>query len=306
MTCYNPLSAWQRVDRFNSNGKRAIVFGEPPLRGQWKQVQLPCGQCIGCRLAHSKMWAIRCVHESKMHKQNSYLTLTYNEDSVPWSNITGEQTLVKKHLQDFMKRLRFHLSKQDIEVRFFACGEYGETTYRPHYHVILFGYDPPDKIFYKISKDGNPYYFSPFLDSVWQHGTVIVADVTYESCAYVARYVTKKLTGEAGKEKYEGIQPEFVNMSRRPGIAKEWFDKYYRDVYPYDEVIIDGRKLRPPRYYDSQYEVLDPVSLESIKEKRVSKAERAALRDETWKRGRLERKEEYQRQKTKDFKRSAL
>lgn len=306
MTCYSPLSAWQRVDRFNSNGKRAIVFGEPPLRGKWKQVQLPCGQCIGCRLAHSKMWAIRCVHESKMHFQNSYLTLTYNDDSVPWSSVTGEQTLVKKHLQDFMKRLRFHLSKQDIEVRFFACGEYGETTHRPHYHVILFGYDFPDKYFHTISKDGNPYYISPTLEKIWSHGQCLVADVTYETCAYVARYVTKKVTGDAAKDVYEGIQPEFVNMSRRPGIAKEWFDKYYKDVYPYDEVIIDGRKLRPPRYYDEQFEKLNPERLEIIKDKRIAKAEQSMLRDETWKAGRLDRKREYQELKYKDFKRSGI
>lgn len=306
MTCYSPLFAWQRVDRCNSNGKKTIVFGDPSPTGKWKQVQLPCGQCIGCRLAHSKMWATRCVHESKMHSKNCYLTLTYNDDNVPWSTSTGEQTLVKKHMQDFLKRLRFHLAKDDIEIRFFGCGEYGETTHRPHYHIIIFGYDPPDKVFYTISKDGNPYYFSPFLDSVWKHGTVIVAGVTYESCAYVARYVTKKLTGDPAKVAYDGIQPEFVNMSRRPGIAKDWFDKYYKDVYPYDEVIIDGRKLRPPRYYDEKYELIDPATLESIKEKRICKAERAMLSDETYKAGRLDRKRQYQEEKYKDFKRSGV
>jgi hypothetical protein len=306
MTCYHPIIAYEVVGKYGPNGKKRIVFDNSDMRDRYKQVQLPCGQCIGCRLAHSKMWAIRCVHESKMHECNSYLTLTYNDDSIPWSSVTGEQTLVKKHLQDFMKRLRKHLEKFDIQVRFFACGEYGETTHRPHYHVILFGYDFPDKVFHTISKDGNPYYVSPTLEKIWSHGQCLVANVTYETCAYVARYVTKKITGEAAKDVYEGIQPEFVNMSRRPGIAKEWFDKYYKDVYPYDEVVIDGRKLRPPRYYDSKYEEINAPQLEAIKEKRVAKAERASVVDETYKRGRLDRKREYQEQKMKDYKRSGI
>lgn len=292
-------------DRCNSNGKKTIVFGDPPRRGKFKKIFLPCGQCIGCRLARSRDWALRCVHESKLHYQNCYLTLTYDDEHVPWSTVTGEQTLKKKDLQDFMKRLRFHL--HPLKVRFFACGEYGEETHRPHYHVILFGYDFPDKTLFSISKDGFPYYVSPFLQKIWQNGQCLVADVTFETCAYVARYVTKKLTGEAGKEAYEGIQPEFVNMSRRPGIGKDWYDEYKADLYPYDEAILQGnngtRVMRIPRYYDKLLEQEDPLLLESIKEKRIERGERKAW--EIIQKGRLEDKEKYQLNKTKDFKRSA-
>lgn len=306
MVCYSPLTAYQRVDRCNSNGKKAIVFGQPPNRGQWKTVFLPCGQCIGCRLARSRDWAMRCVHESKLHDQNCYLTLTYDDDHVPYSKITGEQTLVKKHLQDFMKRLRYYLG--DIKIRFFACGEYGEITHRPHYHVILFGYDFSDKVFYKYSKDGLPYYASPMLNKIWSHGLCVVADVTFSSCAYVSRYITKKITGEASKDAYEGITPEFVNMSRRPGIGKDWFLKYSSDVYPYDEVIINDngkyRKLSPPRYYDNLYAEIAPDDLEIIKNKRIEKAERKAW--EICENGRLEAKEKYQKLKFKDFQRSGI
>ena len=305
MVCYNPLSGWMR-DTAKSNGKRAIVFGNPPSRGKWKKVFLPCGQCIGCRLAKSREWALRCMHESKQHLQCSYLTLTYDDDNVPWSSKTGEQTLVKKHLQDFMKRLRFHLDP--IKVRFFACGEYGEETHRPHYHIILFGYDFPDKYFYKLSKDGYPYYISPMLTSIWGKGYCSVAAVSFETCAYVARYVTKKLTGDVGKEAYEGIQPEFVNMSRRPGIGKDWYDQYKSDLYPYDEAIFNGngktRVMRVPRYYDKLLEQEDPELLASIKDKRLERGERKAW--ELCQRGRLQDKEKYQVNKSKDFKRSAF
>lgn len=298
-----------RIDQCNSNGKKAIVFGNPPARGKWKTVFLPCGQCIGCRLAKSREWAMRCVHEGSLHKQNCYLTLTYDDDHVPWSPVTGEQTLVKSHLQDFMKRLRYHLSEKfGVKVRFFACGEYGEETHRPHYHMILFGFDFPDKVLYKFSKDGQPYYSSQMLNEIWSHGLCVVANVTFESCAYVSRYVTKKLSGEPAKEAYEGILPEFVNMSRRPGIGQNWFRKYYSDVYPYDEVLINSngksRLMRPPRYYDNLFEQLDPDTLEIIKEKRIAKGEKKAW--ELSERGRLEAKEKYQLLKTKDFKRSGI
>ncbi len=251
---------------------------------------------------------MRCVHEASLHPQNCYLTLTYDDDNVPWSPVTGEQTLMKKHLQDFLKRLRFHLSKQDIKIRFFACGEYGEETHRPHYHVILFGYDFADKVFYKFSKDGQPYFASPMLNEIWSHGLCVVAGVTFESCAYVARYVTKKITGEAAKDIYEGIQPEFVNMSRRPGIGSNWFRKFQSDVYPYDEVVVHGRcgtrVMHPPRYYDKLYEQVSDNKLEEIKMKRLERGERKAW--EISQLGRLEAKEKYILEKTKDFKRSGI
>ncbi len=296
-----------RTDCCKPNGKRAIVFSEPPRKGTWELVFLPCGQCIGCRLKRSRDWAIRCVHEMKMHNQNCYLTLTYDDNHVPWSNVTGEQTLFQKHLTDFLKRLRYYL--KDVKIRYFACGEYGDETFRPHYHVIIFGWRPDDIVFYKPSKDGFYYYFSEFLDSVWTHGRVIVADATYETCAYVARYVTKKLNGDAGKEKYEGIQPEFVTMSRRPGIGLEWFKKFYKDIYPYDEVIVNGRSHSAPRYYDEKFSEIDANVLDAIKSKRIEKANRTF--DENY--GdyfnlgshRLERRELYQLNKTKEFKRSA-
>lgn len=238
--------------------------------------------------------------------QNCYLTLTYDDEHVPWSKETGEQTLRKSDLQDFMKRLRYYL--HPLKVRFFACGEYGDETHRPHYHIILFGYDFSDKYFYKFSKDGFPYYISPTLTSIWGKGHCSVAAVSFESCAYVARYVTKKLTGEAGEKAYEGIQPEFINMSRRPGIGKDWYDQYKNDIYPYDEAILQGnngtRVLRVPRYYDKQLEKECPELLEVIKSKRIERGERKAW--EIVQRGRLEDKEKYQLNKTKDFKRSAF
>lgn len=302
MVCYHPITAYQ-LRQCKSNGKKAIVFGAPPAR-PFDVVNLPCGQCIGCRLERSRQWAVRCMHEASLHPCNSFLTLTYDDAHIRWSAITGEQTLYKRDLQLFMKRLRKHL--EPLKVRFFACGEYGDNTYRPHYHLILFGFDfRSDRRLYKMSNAGFPYYISDTLNKLWSFGYCLVADVSFDSCAYVARYVTKKLNGKAGKLKYEGIQPEFVNMSRRPGIGADWFAKYAGDVYPYDRVIIVDndkvRKLRPPKYYDKLYDAINHDEMELIKEKRV---ENAKLHEqEIYTPGRLEAKEKFKLAQIKSLER---
>ena len=303
MVCYHPITAYQ-LNQCKPNGKKAIVFDLP--RAPHSVINLPCGQCIGCRLERSRQWAIRCMHEASLRSSNSFLTLTYDDDHIHWSPITGEQTLYKRDLQLFFKRLRKYLEKFNVKVRFFACGEYGDNTFRPHYHVILFGWSFPDRQLYKLSNAGFPYYVSRVLDRIWSLGNCMVADVTFDSCAYVARYVTKKLNGEAGKLKYEGIQPEFVNMSRRPGIGADWFAKYSSDVYPYDRVIIvdndKSRKLRPPRYYDKLYDAINHDEMEIIKEKRVLKAK--AHESEIYEAGRLEAKEKFKLAQTKSLERN--
>jgi len=203
------------------------------------------------------------MHESQLHACSSFLTLTYRPESLP-----ADGSLNKKHFQDFMKRLRERLG---ISLRYFHCGEYGEKFARPHYHCILFGYDFPDRVFYRPA-EGGALYTSSLLDDVWGHGHCIIGDVTFESAAYVARYVTKKVTGMAADGHYlrfdpesgeihenpDGSlarrQPEYVTMSRRPGIAADWFKLFQRDVYPSDEVIARGVSCRPPRFYDKLFE----------------------------------------------------
>lgn len=305
MVCYHPITAYQ-LHRSKPNGKKDIVFSVPSgSRYGYDVINLPCGQCIGCRLERSRQWAVRCMHEASLHSCNCFLTLTYDDANIPWSCVTGEQTLYKRHLQLFMKRLRKHLDP--LKVRFFACGEYGDHTYRPHYHLILFGYDfRADRRLYKVSRAGFAYYVSDELNKLWEHGYCLVADVTFDACAYVARYVTKKLNGEAGKLKYEGIQPEFTTMSRRPGIGAEWFEKYSGDVYPYDRVImVDDtrvRKLRPPKYYDKLYDAINHDEMELIKEKRVANAK--LHEDEIYTVGRLEAKERFKLAQIKNLERS--
>lgn len=185
--------------------------------------------------------------------------------------------------QLFMKRFRKAVSP--LRLRFFHCGEYGETFSRPHYHACIFGYDFQDKVLH-TERLGNKLYTSEMLDDLWQKGFSTIGAVTFDSAAYVARYITKKVLGERAEwfyseidpetgEIYRELRPEYVTMSRRPGIGKTWFEKYKTDVYPSDFVVIDGKKFPPPRYYRGQLEIIDPKSFSQLKGRSLAATEEA-------------------------------
>lgn len=244
MPCYHPLRAWLSKG-YNNNGKRYMVFNKNSANDPTRPVELPCGRCIGCRLEYSRQWAIRCTHESQMHEENCVLTLTYNDENLPENG-----SLVKEDLQKFFKRLRKQLYPKQI--RYFACGEYGEDFSRPHYHVIIFGHQFPDRKLFKTSKKGTRLYISEVLEKIWPFGHSLIGDYNFESAAYVARYMTKKIKGDQAEEHYQDRIPEFVLNSRKPPIGQSWFDKYKDDVFPNDFVIVNGKKISPPLFYTNQ------------------------------------------------------
>ncbi len=251
-----------------SKKKRKISF---TYVDGYEHIQLPCGQCIGCRLEYSRQWAIRCTHEASMHLHNCFITLTYDEQHLPKNG-----TLIVKDYQDFMKRLRHSVKPKKI--RFFHCGEYGEKNGRPHYHACIFNHDFEDKtLFRKINNV--PLYISNTLTQLWGKGLVSIGAVTFESAAYVARYIMKKQNGTTIESKYENIdfktgevitlKKEYTTMSRRPGIAHDWYNTYKDDVYPHDYLVIrNGKKIKPPKYYDSLYELDNPEQHANVKENR--------------------------------------
>lgn len=230
---------------------------------------LPCGQCIGCRLERSRQWAVRLMKEARLHERNSFLTLTYDDAHLPRLS-NGRPTLNLEDVQLFLKRLRKHFSPHPL--RFFQCGEYGELTYRPHHHMILFGEDfCKDRVSIEAMRSGNPQWASPLLTSLWGKGRCTIGDVAFDSAAYVARYCLKKVTGKGSKFHYAGRKPEFITMSRRPGIGSGYFDEFKDDLYPSDEIVPSvGRPASlPPKYFDKLLERVDPVLFESVKKKRV-------------------------------------
>lgn len=209
---------------------------------------------------------MRCVHEASLHEKNCFLTLTFNDEHLP-----GNGSLDVKYFQDFMKRLRFRYGSG---VRYYHCGEYGEQFGRPHYHACLFNFDFDDKVPWTKIQD-NQLWTSKALDSLWEFGFSSIGSLTFESAAYVARYVTKKITGSSARDHYAGRNPEYATGSKRPAIGAEWLKKYLRDVYPSDEVIMRGRSMRPPKYYDVLLERLFPDEYFGLKARRKGDAARA-------------------------------
>jgi hypothetical protein len=209
---------------------------------------------------------MRCLHEASLYDRNAFITLTYDDSNLPQGG-----SLSYQDFQKFMKRLRKRVGSK---VRFYAGGEYGtQGTMRPHFHACLFGYDFPDKVFYKKTGSGEKIYTSKLLESLWPYGLSSVGDVTFESAAYIARYCVQKVTGDAAKAHYQVITddgevidrtPEFNRMSLKPGIGARWLEKYSTDVYPRDYVVIRGVKVKPPKYYDTLFEREDPGEFSEI------------------------------------------
>lgn len=250
MDCINPMLAVKVGDQYRFIG--AVNDSSAKNRKYLydttgKFIVLPCGQCMACRLNKSRDWATRCVLEAKMHEKNCFITLTYSEENCP-----PDMSLQKQDFTNFIKRLRKNTGEK---IRYYAAGEYGDLHGRPHFHACLFGYKPDDLVLWQV-RDGVPLYKSETLSKAWQYrGFVSVGDVTFESAAYVARYVTKKITGNRADEHYQGRQPEYTVMSRRPGIASRFFEKYSTDIYGKDFIVIrDQIKCKPPRYFDRIYD----------------------------------------------------
>lgn len=229
------------------------------------------------------------MHEASLHEHNSFITLTLNEGHLPADN-----SLDKALFQKFMKRLRKAIHPQ--LVRFFHCGEYGTDYGRPHYHALLFGYDFSQDRYPWAIREGHQYWRSPLLEILWPFGHVEIGELTEGSAAYVARYIIAKEHGNGFNPRYDTVdadgvitekQREYVTMSRKPGIGRGWFDKFQGDVYPSDEVVFGGQKVKPPRYYDNALELSDPGQLERIRRKRREERdtanntpERLAVREE--------------------------
>lgn len=208
------------------------------------ELQVPCGKCTGCRADRALVWSLRCYHEASLYTQNSFLTLTYADPAPP--------KLDKTHLQNFFKRLR----KDGVKLRYYACGEYGDATKRPHYHASIFGQD----FLAKSVKISDQVYVSDYVQDLWGHGQVQLAPFNMSTACYVAGYVAKKI----GNEDDDSFQLQ------SQGIGFTWLEKYYDEVRRNGCVVIEGRKYPvPPAYLRRSEEklggVLDQVKIDRKK-----------------------------------------
>ena len=268
MPCFKPLSAYRCSDG-------SVVFSELRRFDIVQTLSIPCGQCVGCRLERSRQWAMRCLHEASLYKQNCFITLTYADEHLP-----SDLSLHYADFQKFMKRLRKRF--KDKTIRFYMAGEYGENFGRPHFHACIFNLDFPDKKLWKKTGSGCRIYRSEILEDLWPFGYSSIGDVNFQSAAYVARYIMKKVTGDAAEQHYLMLDfnsgeiskrtPEFNKMSLKPGIGYEWYKKFKSDVYPHDYVVINGKKVKPPKFYDKKLKNDFPFEWDEVEFKRTVQA----------------------------------
>lgn len=267
MTCFAPVSAYRL-------GCGSISFSE---RGDIVEtLQLPCGKCLGCRIAKSQEWMVRCTHEAQLHEFSVFVTLTYDDEHLPENG-----SLNHRHFQLFMKKLRKKFS--DVSIRYFMCGEYGPKLSRPHYHACLFGIDFVDRKLFSTNSRGDDLYESQTLTELWGLGFATVAPFSPETAGYCARYSLKKVLGSDASSHYgvldvdtgELIQrvPEYARMSTHPGLGARWYMRFNAEVSNSDQIVVNGIKYRPPRYYDrllSRYSGKSELS--EVKAERMLKA----------------------------------
>lgn len=276
IACLSPRRAYKSKHGINpKTGKSIIAFGiSSYCMENWEPIDIPCGKCIECRLAYAREWANRCMMEALYHTDNWFVTLTYDDEHVPKAE-NGALTLVKNELSAFIKRLRKNTGQK---IRYYGCGEYGEHTFRPHYHCIIFGLHLSDVTPWRRSNLGYPVYRSPTIERAWSldgvpFGNCELGSVTWDSCCYVARYVQKKIGIEPEAYEKLGIVPEYVRMSRRPGIGYQYYIDHRSDIWSYEEINLAGEdggiSFKPPRYFDRILDGEAPEALKVIKDFRA-------------------------------------
>lgn len=244
-------------------------------------------------MERARQWAIRCMHEAQQHGLNSFITLTYGKEHLPENGV-----LVRPHVSAFIKRYRAWLQYEDRDserkrlIQYFGCGEYGDRGQRPHYHLLIFGHDMPDKRPWKKTRDGQ-LYVSAKLEELWGMGFCTTGPVTYKTAGYCARYALKKINGQMAEKHYERVNPEtgeiyrlppeFGCMSLKRPIGKSWYGLFKEDLYPDDFAVTgDGGKAKVPVYYDRQLKREDPQLHLEVKDRRTERArDPKLLKDQT-------------------------
>lgn len=264
-SCFSPLKGYRGRNGFHSK-----------KHGSWElPLHVPCGACLGCRLNKAADWSTRIAHEASLHDKNTWVTLTYSPEKLPEAG-----TLVKRHVQNFIHYLRKHTARHGI--RYFAVGEYGSESKRPHYHITLFNFDFEDKVHHKNTFRGHPLYTSELLSKCWSHGHAIIGDLNIKTAKYTAEYVMKTVKGPLAKTAYrthyedgtyKDISPPFALSSRRPGLGHDFYQKHKDEMYRDLEVMIPevGMAPRIPSYYDFLLAKEDPEKWEDVKRRRQEK-----------------------------------
>jgi len=240
--CEAPIRAYQKGEG------GPLAFHLPNTNREaatWRALDIPCGICILCRQEQARQWAVRISHEAQMHEESCFITLTYDEKNLPeWGGLEYD------HLVKFWKKMRKQLGRK---LRYFAVGEYGDASLRPHYHACVFGHAFKEGS--TIVQDRPQLWVSPVLAGLWGHGQHRIGALTFETAQYTASYVLKKMQKKqqyvrVDEESGELIPLEQPRSFMSKNLGKEWWRLYGRHVSAHDLVVINGRIQKPPKAYD--------------------------------------------------------
>jgi len=242
-------------------------------------MEVACGQCLGCRLDRTLMWAMRILHESCLYERNSFVTFTYRSRAECTQTqlknrhyVPDDYSLNYHHFRDFIKRLRRHFPQK---IRYFHCGEYGDQNLRPHYHACLFNVSFDDQFVYQ-QDEGITTYESDTLQSLWPYGFCTIGELNFETASYTAGYILKKITGHQADDTYlrnddygvaYWVRPPYTTMSLKPGIGADFYAKFKTDFFPSDESPLPSKGIikKVPRYYQNILESENPDLLATVK-----------------------------------------
>lgn len=268
----------------DDDGRVTIRYSKDHAFDQGVEVlEIGCGRCEACRAQKARSWAIRCAHEAQLHTRSTHTGTVSNNSFITLTYANAPENLVKRDFQLFIKRLRKNTQKK---IRYFQCGEYGSKQGRSHFHALLFGIDFHEDRIPLHTPGPNTLYGSATLEQAWQNqGYAYIGPLNFATASYVAGYAAKKLRrtewdSDAGYwvgDKLVTPQQEYITMSRRPGIAYDWIAKYWPEVYPHDEIALNGKTFRPPSYYDDYLRDHFPCKWEQVLHNRRLYAETKGL-----------------------------
>lgn len=266
MPCENP----RHVHRPANGGP--ISFSGIKRDGRaYTPLQLPCGNCFMCQEEKARQQAVRIYHESLLHYESCFVTLSYANEHLPPHNGLRYEDLIK-----FKKRLRKLLWKTHQKLRYYAVGEYGDKSLRPHYHACIFGHAFTDD---RIILKTQPYllWTSPLLQAIWGLGYVSVGALNFRTARYTASYITKKLRSKQQYVYTDETTGELIPLEQprsfmSDNLGKGWWLKHHQYTIDHDFVVIDGRRQKPPRAYDKWLTEINKEKIEEIKENRKEKS----------------------------------
>lgn len=271
MSCTNPILAYVLTE---NEGKKVLRFCNRlndsysslcERYGKDNVYFLPCGKCISCRKDRANVWAVRCMLEASDHKDNCFLTLTYNDESLP------KNGLCKRDLQKFLKRLSYYIG---YKPRTFCCGEYGSKFLRPHYHISLFGFFPDDAKFHHFTKDGFPIFSSEKLSQIWKFGHIYISYISFATCLYTVKYSLKQSNEDPKMVSIllpKGSTPVFHTMSLKPAIGAKYIENNFEKLCKYlGCTYVNGHNQNLGKYFDKLLLKFNPDQLDKIKYERIS------------------------------------